>query len=92
MKIEIKTATTENTAWDRRITFTRERQTYSVLLHWDAYEGYELQFLDGRKFIPAPDWANNWDDSQQYGIESLEYTLDSLAEEQAIQLEKEMGK
>ena len=83
MKIEIKTATTENTAWDRRITFTREGQTYSVLLHWDAYEGYELDFLDDGKFIPAPDWANDWDDSQQYGTESLEYTLDSLTEESA---------
>jgi len=92
MKIEIKTATTENTAWDKRITFTREGQTYSVLLHWDAYEGYELHFLDGRKFIPCPEWAVLWEDSQQYGAESLEDMLDSLAEEKAIQLEKEINK
>ena len=81
MKIEVITATEETTAWNKRITLTYEGETYSVLLHWDAYEGYELNFLEGRKFIPAPDWANDWDDSQKSGVESLEYTLDSLAED-----------
>ena len=80
MSIEIITKEKEDTAWDKRITFTHGGETYSVLLHWDSYDGYDLNFLDGRKFISHPKWANDWEDSQQYGTDSLEYTLDSLTE------------
>jgi hypothetical protein len=79
--MEIKGVTKEQTAYDKRITFEREGVEYSVLLHWDSYDGYELHFLDGRNFIADPEWAVQWQDSQQYGEESLEYTLDSLTEE-----------
>jgi hypothetical protein len=85
MSITIKGITKEETAWDKRITFEREGVEYSVLLHWDSYEGYDLNFLDGEhsfaRFIPNPKWVNEWQDSQQYGAESLEYTLDGLTEE-----------
>jgi hypothetical protein len=80
MSIEIITKEKEDTAWDKRITFTYEGETYSVLLHWDSYDGYDLNFLDGRRFISSPDWAIEWEENQQYGAESLEYTLDSLTE------------
>jgi hypothetical protein len=79
--MEIKGVTKEETAYDKRITFEREGVEYSVLLHWDSYDGYELNFLDGRNFTDAPDWVAEWEDSQQYGEESLEYILDSLSEE-----------
>lgn len=79
--MEIKGVTKEETAYDKRITFEREGVEYSVLLHWDSYDGYELNFLDGRTFIPDPDWASDWQDSQQYGQESLEYTLDGLTDQ-----------
>ena len=79
--IEIKGITKEETAYDKRITFEREGVEYSVLLHWDSYDGYELNFLDGRAFIPDPEWASEWQDFQQYGQESLEYTLDGLTDE-----------
>jgi hypothetical protein len=80
-KIEVKGITKEDTAWDKRITFEREGVEYSVLLHWDSYDGYDLNFLDGRNFIPDPEWASEWQDWQQHGAESLEYTLDCLTED-----------
>ena len=80
MEIKIQKSSKEETAWDKETTFEREGVEYKVLLHWDSYDGYELNFLDDRRFIPNPDWVNDWQDSQQYGAESLEYTLDCLTE------------
>ena len=80
MSIEIKGVTKEETAYDKRITFEREGIEYSVLLHWDSYDGYELNFLDGRTFIPDPEWASEWQENPQYE-ESLECTLDGLTDE-----------
>lgn len=84
MSLEIISTTTEQTAYDKRIKFKREGIEYSVLLHWDSYDGFDLNFLEGRNFIPDPEWASEWQDSQQYGAESLEYVLDSLTEEVCI--------
>ena len=81
MSITINGFTKEDTAYDKRITFEREGVEYSVLLHWDSYDGYDLQFLNGRNFIPDPDWASDWQDAQQYGAESLEYYLDGLTDD-----------
>jgi hypothetical protein len=78
MKLEVKGITKEDTAWDKRITFEREGVEYSVLLHWDSYDGYDLNFLDGRNFIPDPEWVSEWQDT---GAESLEYILDGLTDE-----------
>tara|TARA_R110000822_G_C14898632_1_gene448694 strand:+ start:118 stop:393 length:276 start_codon:yes stop_codon:yes gene_type:complete len=78
MSITINGFTKEDTAYDKRITFEREGVEYSVLLHWDSYDGYDLQFLNGRNFIPYPDWASDW---QSEGAESLEYYLDGLTED-----------
>jgi hypothetical protein len=82
MSIEIITKEQENMAYDKRITFTHEGEKYSVLLHWDSYDGYELRFLDGRRFIPRPKWAEDWADKcwNESDVESLESTLDSLTE------------
>ena len=77
MSLLINGVSQEVTAWGKRISLTHEEVTYEVLLHWDAFDGYELNFLDGRKFIPAPDWANDWDDVD-FG--SLESALDDLSE------------
>lgn len=81
MSIEIKGITKEETAYDKHIQFTYEGKNYSVLLHWDKWDGFDLNFLNGRNFTDAPEWAIEWENSQQYGGESLEYTLDSLTEE-----------
>ena len=78
MNITIKGVTKEDTAYDKRITFEREGVEYSVLLHWDAYDGYDLQFLDGKIYIADPEWASEWQDT---GDESLEYILDGLTDE-----------
>jgi len=80
-EITIKDITKEDTAWRKEITFEREGKTYTATLYWSAYDGYDLDFRDGRKFIPDPEWASEWQDRQQYGEESLEYTLDSLTED-----------
>jgi hypothetical protein len=81
MEIEIQSASKEETAFDKRITFERDGVEYSVLLHWDAYDGYDLQFLDGRNFIAKPNWVIEWEESQQFGADSFEYFLDSLSED-----------
>jgi hypothetical protein len=78
MSITIKGVTKEDTAYDKRITFEREGVEYSALLHWDSYEGFDLNFLNGRAFTATPDWATEW---QETGEEPLEYFLDSLTDE-----------
>jgi hypothetical protein len=81
-KIEITSTSKQETAFCKRITLTREGTEYSVLLFWDTHHGYDLTFLDNEgKWISLPDWAVDWEESQQYGFESLEYTLDSMSEE-----------
>ena len=77
MSLVINNAKQEVTAWDKRISFTHEGITYEVLLHWDAFDGYDLDFLDGRKFIPTPNWALDWD---EVDFDSLESALDDLSE------------
>lgn len=79
-EITIKGITKEDTAWRKEITFEREGKTYTATLYWSAYDGYDLDFKDGRKFIPDPEWVSEWQDSTE-GAESLEYMLDSLTEE-----------
>jgi len=76
MSITITTTEKQVTAYDKRITFTREGQEYSVLLHWDAYDGYDLNFLDGRNYADTPEWATDWAED-----DSLEYQLDYLSDE-----------
>ena len=80
MSIEIAGFTKADTAYDKRISFTYEGVEYRVLLHWDAYEGFDLNFLkeDGRTFTATPEWAVLWDDED---ADSLEYRLDELTDE-----------
>jgi hypothetical protein len=77
MSIEIKGVTKEEVAFDKYIQFTYEGESYSVLLHWDKWDGYDLTFIE----VAEPKWVSEWEDSQQYGGESLEYTLDGLTDE-----------
>ena len=81
MSIVIKVVTKEDTAYDKRIIFEREGVEHSVLLHWDTYGGYDLQFLDGKNYIADPDWVSEWQEAEQSGAESLEYILDGLTDE-----------
>jgi len=75
MSIKIESITKEDTAYDKEITFTYEGESYSVLLHWDNCDGYDLTFLD----TVSPDWADNWEDNNDG--ESLAYVLDGLTDE-----------
>ena len=75
-EITIKSTTKEDTGWTKEITLEREGETYLATLYWSIADGYELVF----KANPTPDWVVAWEDSQQYGAESLEYTLDCLTE------------
>ena len=80
--MEILLMDKQETSWMKLVIFSHEGQEYTALLSWDSYDGYDLRFQDKQgNEIPAPSWANEWDDSHQYGAESLEYTLDSLTDE-----------
>ena len=84
MTIEVQGITQEETAWDKWIHFTYEGEEYHAQLHWDKYEGYDLHFTDATRaanWIDDPEWVSKWQHAQQYGAESLEYTLDCLTNE-----------
>jgi len=82
MNITIKGVTKEDTAYDKRITFEREGVEHSVLLHWDSYNGYDLQFLDGKNYIADPEWVSEWQEkAEEENTESLEGILDGLTDE-----------
>jgi len=76
-EITIKSVTKEDTAWTKEITLEREGEIYLATLYWSSEGGYDLVF----KTNPVPEWANEWQDRQQYGAESLEYELDSMTED-----------
>ena len=76
-EITIKGITKEDTGWTKEITLERDGETYLATLYWSSADGYELVF----KASPTPDWVFDWQDRQQYGEESLEYTLDSMTED-----------
>lgn len=81
MNIEIKESSTRDTAYDKFIKFTYEGQEYSVFLHWDSYEGYDMNFTELEntgKWISDPDWVEDFDYN---GNESLESILDGLTNE-----------
>jgi hypothetical protein len=77
-EITIKEASKEVTGWMKEITFERKGETYIATLYWDFYKGYDITFHN--KTNKTPEWVYEWQDSQQYGAESLEYTLDCLTE------------
>ena len=74
MSISIKGVTKEDTAYDKRITFEREGVEYSVLLHWDSYDGYDLSFEE-----TTPDWVWEWDEDE-HDNETLASVLDGLTD------------
>lgn len=82
MSITIKGITKEDTAYDKRITFEREGVEYFVLLHWDSYDGFNLDFLKAnqRTITRYPDWAIEWNEDDHDG-ETLESVLDQLTDE-----------
>lgn len=81
MNIKIESITKEETAYDKYVQFTYEGESYSVLLHWDKWDGFDLTFTDTtntRNWIEAPDWAITWDESNE---DSLGYRLELLSDE-----------
>lgn len=81
MSLTIQGATKEESAYDKYVQFTYEGESYSVLLHWDKHEGYELIFTDPEKIyqsIDEPEWALNWEDNE---VESLASVIDNLSDE-----------
>jgi hypothetical protein len=78
-EITIKGVTKQDTGWTKEITLEREGETYLATLYWSSSDGYDLVFKN--KTNQTPKWVNDWEDSQQYGGESLEYTLDCLTED-----------
>jgi hypothetical protein len=74
MSIEINGIDKEEIAYDKSIQFTREGESYVVLLHWDKWDGYDLTFNN----CDEPEWATNWDWNNG---ETLAYVLDGLTDE-----------
>ena len=81
MSIKINGITKEETAYDKYVQFTYEGESYSALLHWDKYDGFDLTFTEVGKVyatISDPDWAVTWEENNE---ESLCYTLECLTDE-----------
>ena len=72
--IEINAVTKEETAYAKKMTVTYEGQEYEVLLYWNNWDGYEIDFIG----TDEPDWAINWEEGND---ESLASTLDGLTDE-----------
>jgi hypothetical protein len=82
MSIEINGVTKEDTAYDKWVHFTYEGEQYHALLHWDAYDGFDLTFTDAVRtanWIKTPEWAGEWEDNNPE--ETLEYLLDRLTDQ-----------
>ena len=75
-ELTIKSTIKEITGWTKEIRLERDGETYLASLYWSNADGYDLVFRTN----PIPKWVGEWQDSQQYGAESLEYTLDCLTE------------
>jgi hypothetical protein len=83
MNIEINAMTKQDTAYDKFIKFTYDGQEYSVLLHWDTHDGYDLNFTELEntdKWIDQPEWVDEWNDMGADGA-SLSYKLDELSDQ-----------
>lgn len=79
MELTIQGASKEEAGWDKRLSFTYDGQEYNVLLHWDTYDGYDLNFLDEKgRFTDTPDWAILFEDEID---DSLEGYLDELSDQ-----------
>lgn len=66
------------TGWKKKVTITFDNKDYKATLYWDEHDGYELVFPHQNT---KPEWAIEWEDKQQYGGNSLEYTLDCIIED-----------
>ena len=74
MSITINGIVKEDTAYDKEITLTYEGQEYSVRLHWDKWDGYDITFTE----VDDPEWATNWDNNNDT---VLAFVLDELTDE-----------
>jgi len=72
--MEIKGVSKQETSYAKEMTITYDGQQYEVLLRWNNWDGYELDFINSDE----PEWAIEWEDNNE---ESLAYTLDSLTDE-----------
>ena len=67
----------ELTGFRKTLEIEHEGKIYYADLIYDSNDGYDLSFRDQNKnAIEMPEWAVEWEDKQQYGLDSLEYKLD----------------
>ena len=79
--MKVNSVTKEETSYDKWIVFEYEGEEYSVLLHWERGDGFDVTFTEvgeTHNWIDAPDWAIIWDENNE---DSLGYTLDKLTDE-----------
>jgi hypothetical protein len=70
----IEGVTKEETAYTKSMTLTYEGEQYEVLLYWNNWDGYEINFINSDE----PEWAINWEENNE---QSLAFVLDDLTEE-----------
>jgi hypothetical protein len=88
MGLQIKEVSTDEvTGWVRYIEFSYDNKDYSVKLHWDAYDGYDIYSwnnIDGNSEVSAPDWVQNYKSKSlgddENGFFALCFDLDNLSE------------
>jgi hypothetical protein len=70
----IEDVTKQETAYTKSMTVNYEGEQYEILLYWNNWDGYEIDFINSDE----PEWAINWEDNNE---ESLAFTLDGLTDE-----------
>ena len=79
-RFKVTSSKEETTAFDKHIQFEFEGTVYYADLHWDSYDGYDMNFVDkDGKHVDTPEWFWNWDET-----EPVEYILDCLTEDKKV--------
>ena len=89
MGIQVKQVSNDEiTGWERYIEFSYDNKDYSVSLHWDAYDGYDIYSwnnIDGNSELSAPDWVKDYKSKSLNGNENgffaLCFDLDDISYE-----------
>ncbi len=64
----------EVNGWKRYIHFNYQGNEHEVILFWDEFDGYEVNWYQPSE---TPDWVDNWDSEAHKGM-TFEWYLDEL--------------
>ena len=82
MKLKIKAAIQEPTAWKKRIYFTYDNTQYVVNLFHEIDNGYQLYWIQegNTEFPQKPKWVDSFIQDELKGM-SFESWLDDMSED-----------